>query len=158
MKSSTKPSYEVLEKLYSSIKENHKNQTNKLNQTKEFLDKIEKTAKIGYWEFYPKTLKQTWSDEIFRILEYDMSKGAPDVPQGMEFIDENFREEASQAVQRAMLHGKPYEQEWIVNTKKGKKKWVRALGEAEIVNGEVVKIFGSFQDITLEKTTKVITE
>ncbi len=158
MNSTTKPDFEQLRKQYDSLKEKFQIQEEKLIKTKhgfskvsESLQMIERTAKIGYWEFFPKTLKQYWSDEIFRILEYDISKGAPDVPQGVDFIDEKFQPMAFKAIEEAVQKGKSYAQEWIVKTNKGNKKWVYTIGEPEIVDGEVKKVSGSFQDITQDK-------
>lgn len=158
MNSTTKPTFEHLEKQYESLKEKFRIQEEKLIKTKqdfskasESLQMIERTAKIGYWEFFPKTLKQYWSDEIFRILEYDISEEAPDVPQGVDFIDEKFQPMALKAIEEAVQKGKSYAQEWIVKTNKGNKKWIYTVGEPEIVDGEVVKVSGSFQDITRDK-------
>nr|MDA3821257.1 hypothetical protein [Bacteroidales bacterium] len=66
------------------------------------------TGKIGGWQFDPETLKQTWTDEVFRILEIDLEHGAPEVPKGLKFIDPEYRSTAEEAVQRAVEHGEPY--------------------------------------------------
>jgi len=96
-------------------------------------------------------LKQIWSDEVFRILEIDIEQGAPEVPKGMEFIDPDFRPIAEKAIQLAIKQGEPYNQDWIVTTAKGNKKWVNAVCSPKIENGKVIAISGSFQDITSKK-------
>ncbi len=111
----------------------------------------EKAGKIGGWKFDPVTLKQTWTDGVFQILEIDLSEGAPEVPKGLGFIDPEFRPMAEQAIQRAMELGEPYNQEWVAITAKGHKKWVNAVGNPKIEDGKVVSISGSFQDITSRK-------
>jgi len=111
----------------------------------------EKSGKIGGWQFDPKSLKQSWTDEVFRILEIDIEHGAPEVPQGLGFIDPDFRPMAEQAIQGAMENGEPYNQEWIVTTNKGNKKWVNAVCNPKMKNGKVVAISGSFQDISSKK-------
>ncbi len=117
----------------------------------EFLKKTEKTGKIGGWQFNPATMKQTWTDEVFRILEIELEMDAPLVPQGLEFIDQEFRPMAEKAIQRAIDQGEPYNQEWMVTTAKGNKKWVNAVCNPTLENGKVVAISGSFQDITSKK-------
>ena len=122
-----------------------------LLKTRDFLNETEKTGKIGGWRFDPSTLKQTWTDEVFRILEIEQEHGAPEVPKGMDFIDPDFRPMAEKAVQKALQYGEPYNQEWIVITAKGNKKWVSAVCKPQINNGKVTSVSGSFQDITDQK-------
>jgi len=122
-----------------------------LEKNDRLFKEVQKTGKIGGWQFDPTTLKQTWSDEIFRILEIDLEHGVPDVPEGLEFIDHKFRSVAEKAIQRAIENGEPYNQEWMVTTNKGNKKWVNAVCNPKIKNGKVVAVSGSFQDITSKK-------
>ncbi|PLX10106.1 MAG: hypothetical protein C0598_11160 [Marinilabiliales bacterium] len=120
----------------------------KLNNTNRLLKNTEKIGKVGGWQFDPKTLKQIWSEEIFRILEYDNFDKAPEVPKGIDFIDEEFRPQANKAIEAAITEGRPYNQVWRVTTLKGNKKWVRAVAEPTIINGEIINIAGAFHDIT----------
>lgn len=122
-----------------------------LEKNLELLKTTEKLAKIGSWEFDPITQKQNWSDEIFRILEMDTTSGAPVVPKGLGFIDSKFRPAAEKAIKKAIQKGEPYDHEWIVTTTKGKKRWVNAIANPVVKNGKVVKVTGSFQDITKRK-------
>ena len=122
-----------------------------LERDERLFKETEKTGKIGGWQFDPATLKQTWTKEVFRILEIDLEQGAPEVPQGLEFIDPEFRPMAEKAIQRAMELGEPYNQEWIVTTASGNKKWVNAVCSPKMENGKLVTVSGSFQDITSRK-------
>ncbi len=122
-----------------------------IEEVRNFFNETEKSGKIGGWHFDPLTLKQTWTDEVFRILEIDLEDGAPEVPQGLEFIDPDFRPMAEKAIQRAMVNGESYNQEWIVTTARGNKKWVNAVCNPKTDNGKVVSVSGSFQDITDKK-------
>jgi PAS domain S-box-containing protein len=122
-----------------------------LERNERLFKETEKTGKIGGWQFDPVTLKQTWTDEVFRILEIDLEHSAPKVPQGLEFIHPDYRPMAEKAVQRVMEQGEPYNQEWMVTTARGDKKWVHAVCDSKKKNGKVVTISGSFQDITSKK-------
>jgi PAS domain S-box-containing protein len=122
-----------------------------LKKYKALHEHTEKAAKIGGWTFDLETLDQTWSDEIFRILEVDLSHGAPKVPEGLEFIDQPYRQMAEEALQRAIELGEPYDQNWVVTTTKGNKRWVNAVASPELKNGKTVQIAGSFQDISERK-------
>jgi PAS domain S-box-containing protein len=126
-----------------------------LKKYKALHEQTERTAKIGGWTFNMETLAQTWSDEIFRILEVDLSHGAPKVPEGLEFIDQPYRQMAEEALQRAIEHGEPYDQDWVVTTSKGNKRWVNAVASPELNNGKTARIAGSFQDITERKKAEI---
>jgi len=115
------------------------------------LDKAERAGKIGGWEFDVNTMTQTWTDETFRILEIDLTHGAPEVPVGVEFIRPEFRPMALEAIRRAIENGEPYDQEWEITTFKGNKRRVRAVGQPHQEQGRTVSVSGSFQDITERK-------
>lgn len=122
-----------------------------LAQNRELLRDTAEMAKIGGWEYFTDTLHQTWTEETFRILEVDIGKGAPKVPEGANFIAPEYRPMADRAIQRAMEFGEPYDQEWEVITAKGNRKWVRAVAKVNRTEGKITSISGSFQDITERK-------
>ncbi len=98
--------------------------------------------------------KQIWTDEVFRILEIDLEYDAPEIPEGLNFIDPEFRPMAEKGIQGAMEKGEPYNQEWIVTTAKRQKKWVNAVCNPIMENGELKSVSGSFQDITDRKNAE----
>ena len=122
-----------------------------LLQLQELFKRTEKIGKIGGWEIDVKTRKQTWTEETFRIMEIDTEHGEPKVPQGIEFIDPPYRDSAKKAIQAAFQNGKGYDQEWLITTAKGNKRWVHSVATVNKINGEIVSITGSFQDITNRK-------
>ncbi len=48
------------------------------------------------------------------------------MPEGIDFIAPEYRDMAQKAIQKAIEHGEPYDQEWEVITVKGNRRWVRA--------------------------------
>ena len=54
-----------------------------------------------------------------------------------------------------MSEGKPWDVELQIVTAKGRDVWVRAKGEAEIVNGKCVRLYGTFQDIDENKKSEL---
>ncbi|MCX5793733.1 MAG: ATP-binding protein [Elusimicrobia bacterium] len=122
-----------------------------LEKTRQLLAETEKTGRIGGWEIDAETRTQTWTDEMFRILEMDPGKGAPKVPVGMGFIAPASLAQAELAVRRALEAGEPYDQEWEVITAKGNKRWVHAVSQIQREQGRVRRAAGSFQDITERK-------
>ena len=127
-----------------------------LLKNKALLLEAEKAGRIGGWEFDINTLTQSWTDETFRILEIDLTHGEPIVPKGIEFINPPYRATANEAIQRAIEHGEPYDQEWEITTAKGNKRWVHAVAKANYENSKIKSISGSFQDITERKKAEEI--
>jgi putative nucleotidyltransferase with HDIG domain len=127
-----------------------------LLKSKDLLSDTERIGKIGGWEFDAETLTQTWTDETFRILEIDLSKGEPKVPEGLDFITPAFRPLAEQAIQRAIEYGEPYDQEWEIITMKGNKRRVHAVAKVHQEQGKTKSVSGSFQDITERKQTELL--
>lgn len=117
----------------------------------ELLRNTEKIGRIGGWEFDVVSMEQNWTEETFHIMEIDTEHGEPKVPEGVDFIDQPYRDMAGKAIQEAIATGKGYDQEWVITTAKGNKKWVHSVGMAQMKNGKVVSLRGSFQDITERK-------
>ena len=126
-----------------------------LTTSKALLVATEKTGQIGGWSFDVETFEQTWTEETFCILEIDTSKEAPRVPEGVSFIRPAYLPAAQEAIKRAIEYGEPYEQEWEVITAKGNIRWVHSIAKAVRENGKIIRITGSFQDITARKKAEL---
>ncbi len=133
----------------------HRRSQSALAKNQALLAESQRVAKLGGFSFDVKTMEQTWTEETFRILEIDMKGSAPEVPEGVNFIAPEYRPIANEAIQGAIEQGESYDLEWEVITAKDNRKWVRAIGKPNYVNGEVVSISGSFQDITERKQAEL---
>jgi PAS domain S-box-containing protein len=120
-----------------------------LLKNQELLEEMGSIAKIGGWEFDPETGEGTWTDEVARIHDLEPGKKT-NVQLGLSFYSGNSRQKIEEAIQQAIKNHKPYSLELELNTKT-RKKWVRTLGKPVLEKGKVVKIRGSFQDITDKK-------
>lgn len=108
------------------------------------------TAKVGGWEFDTETLKQTWTEEVYRIHELESSFD-PNVNQGINFYAPVSKPLIEKAVQRIIELGEPFDLELEFITSKGNHRWVRSIGKAQMENGKPHKVYGSIQDITQQK-------
>lgn len=123
-----------------------------LSEYKELVDEMGKVAKIGGWEFNPITGKGTWTAETSLIHDLD-PKNPTNVELGISFYKPSSRAKIEKAIHEAITLQKSYSIELELVTAKGKEKWVQTIGEPIIENGKVVKVHGSFQDITERKKT-----
>jgi PAS domain S-box-containing protein len=124
-----------------------------LQERERLLRETGRIAKIGGWEFDAETLTGTWTDEVARIHELDPDRET-NVEIGVSFYHGESREKIETAIREAIELGKPYDLELEIVTAKGNHKWIRTIGHPIKKGGKVVKIRGSFQDITERKRAK----
>ena len=111
---------------------------------------VERIAKIGAWKLEMPSGDVEWSEEIYRIYELD-----PNTPIDLETAMAPYTDEAREALQSALARtttsGEPFDIILPFITPSKEFRWVRSLGEAEIIDGRTVKLFGTFQDVTEER-------
>lgn len=117
----------------------------------ELLQRAESVARIGGWEVDMATNIVYWTKVTKEIHEVSEDY-EPNLEEGINFYKEGkYREEITQLVSSAMSEGMPWDTELIIVTAKGNDLWVRAKGEAEVVDGKCIRIYGTFQDIDEKK-------
>jgi PAS domain S-box-containing protein len=123
-------------------------------RAKSFLNKLEKVSGIGYWEIDLHTKNLFWSEQTHRIHETDPATYYPKLEDGLSFFHADSIPALTEGVQRLIESGIGYDLKLKFITSKGNHRWVRAISGAEKENGKVVRVFGSFQDITVEIATE----
>jgi PAS domain S-box-containing protein len=104
-------------------------------------------AKVGGWEFEVATGKGYWTEEVGRIHELDLPI-QPSREMDLAFYAGESRAKIERALADTIERGIPYDLEVELNTAKGNRRWVRTIGHPVFENEKVVKVRGSFQDIT----------
>ena len=116
------------------------------------LNEAQTLAKVGSWLFYPATQKLEWSDETFHLLGFDPKKDEPDNAAFVKRIHEDDLSLFNSVVDKAIRLGTPYDIEHKVCLPNGDQKVLRAICKPVLgVNGEVVSLVGTSQDITSHK-------
>ncbi|AFM12988.1 hybrid sensor histidine kinase/response regulator [Turneriella parva] len=121
-----------------------------LRRTSELLERTGALAKTGGWQVDLESMKLTWTQETFRIAERD-SAVEPALDEGINLFAPEARDTIAKAVEAAMTEGTPYDLQLPIITEKGRHKWVQTQGFAEKKDGKVIRIYGTFQDITAAK-------
>jgi PAS domain S-box-containing protein len=119
-------------------------------KVKSLLEQTGKIAKIGGWEYDVLTLEGTWTAETARIHDLDPNKST-NVELGMSFYTPESKKKIEQATSEAIKSGTSYDLELELISAKGKHKWVRSIGMATKEKGKIIKMSGTFQDITVHK-------
>lgn len=123
------------------------------------FSEAQKMANVGGWEYDLQTGKLYWTDEVYRI--HDKEPGTPVfVEEGLSYFPAASREKIEQAITEATTEGKRYDLRLEFISAKGVRKWVRAIGQAIMENGQAVALMGTFQDISkqIEFEQKVLAQ
>lgn len=124
---------------------------NELARVKRFLNKTNNASEVGGWEINMETMQVVWTLGTRRIF------GLPDdfIPERDNFI-RFFKEGKDQqllkeAFENAVTKGLPYDLELRVINAYDEEVWTRTVGQPEFEDGRCVRVFGIFQDITMQK-------
>ncbi len=124
-----------------------------LKRTMLLLNDAQRIAKIGAWSLDVKTNWITWSEEVYRIHEVDLSFDC-NLEKGISFYHPDYTDVMEDAVQRAIMDKVPFDLLCKFITAKGNEKWVRASGYPVVVDGEVIQLTGMFQDVSQVEADK----
>lgn len=123
----------------------------KYHHIETILTSAQKVARIGGWEVNLKTNTVYWTAMTKEIHEVAPDY-IPNLEEGINFYKPGRdREQIALLVSEAIQNGTPWDTELQIITAKGKELWVRARGEAEFVNGQCLRLYGTFQDIDTKK-------
>ncbi len=121
-----------------------------LQEKNELLATVGNIAKVGGWEFDVNTQTSSWTPEIARIYDLD-PENITSMDIGPTFFQGESQKIIEDALKNAVANAIPYDLELEMVTAKGNRKWVRTIGQPIIEKAQVVKVRGSFQDITEHK-------
>lgn len=129
-----------------------------LKYNESLLREVGRIAHVGGWEYNIVTNKSRWTEEVARIHDLD-----PKIPAStslsLSFYAEKSKPIIEKAFNDAMNKAIPYDLELQIISATGKEKWIRTIGHPVTINKKVVKVQGSFQDITeLKKAELAIRE
>ena len=118
----------------------------------ETLRDSQETARIGSWQYFPKTNVSVMDAITKRIYGYPPERHIP-AEEGIKYYKEGWsRETIIKAFADLIDKQEPYDLELPMINAKGEEVWVRTIGKAKTnEQGETVKTSGVFQDITEQK-------
>ncbi|MFC3362074.1 PAS domain S-box protein [Pedobacter fastidiosus] len=124
-------------------------------ELEELLLSTNSLARIGSWELsFPERII-TWSAITREILNAKMDY-VPDAecPLG-EFYPQAAMEMMEDRIWTCIQTGIPWDEVLQVRKVSGELKWVRSIGGAERIQGKCLRLFGSLQDIDLQKHAEI---
>ncbi|MBU8905320.1 EAL domain-containing protein [Desertibacillus haloalkaliphilus] len=120
---------------------------------KRYLDEAEKVANIGSWDYDIKNDRGIWSTQIYEIFQIaDPASVTPNVETLMSFIHPDDRQLVDQTIERSIdeIESKIFEHRIVRRDGQVREVLVRAEPITD-ENGQVVRLFGTIQDITEKK-------
>jgi PAS domain S-box-containing protein len=124
----------------------------KLNSSKALLQDIEILTRVGGWEYDCASKRMTWTDEVYRIYGVSPRAWDPsDIEHHISFYCSNDREIIRKAFGCALEHAKPFDLELSVVKPSGEQAWVRTIGQPEVRDGRILRVYGNIMDITDRK-------
>ena len=113
-----------------------------------------RTAALGGWSADLAANRVIWSDEVAAI--HDRPAGySPPVEEGISYYAPEWRGRIAAVFKNCAERGIPYDEIMEIVTARGRRRWVRTIGEAiRDDNGAIVRVHGAFQDITDQKAAE----
>ncbi len=120
----------------------------KLREREELLRIAGRTAKLGAWTLDLVNRSVVWSDEVRAI--YELAPGeSPSYEYGISAYAPEFRELVQGCVEACARDGTPFDVEAQLFTKRDRRVWVRAVGQAVRDDaGAITRLQGSLQDVS----------
>jgi PAS domain S-box-containing protein len=120
----------------------------RLADSEALFKRAEQVAGVGGWELVLETGVLTWTSETLRIHEVGADY-VPTVKGGLAFYPPEVRPKLDRAINAALETGAGgWDLELPFITATGRARWVRTVGEVQIVNGKPERVVGAFQDVT----------
>jgi PAS domain S-box-containing protein len=118
----------------------------RLSQSETLLRDVGTLASVGGWELDVEHKQLLWTEQTRKIHEVGEDY-VPTLDAAIDFYTQESRPLIQDAVERGLATGEPWDLELSIITSRGKVRWVRAIGRAEMLNGRPVRLMGTLQDI-----------
>ncbi len=125
-----------------------------LRKRERLLRETNEMARVGGWALDVDTQEVWWSGVTRQIHEVPPDY-QPHLDDALKFFPLPEGEKLADAIVHTRETGEPYDLELPFVTEKGNHLWVRTIGKAEFKDGKVVRLRGTFQDITERKQAEI---
>ncbi|MBE9137756.1 PAS domain S-box protein [Nodosilinea sp. LEGE 07088] len=120
------------------------------------LAEAQRIAQVGNWEVDLTTQAVSWSKELFRLYGRDSARWQPTYNEFQQQIPAEDWAAFEQVLEQAIAEGLPYTIEHRVIRPNGDLRYALSKGVPQVnAEGQVVKLFGTTQDITATKQANV---
>jgi PAS domain S-box-containing protein len=112
-------------------------------------------ARIGIWKWERNTGLMSWSEELYRIMDWSTSLPAPGLDELNRFFPQDSLNSLHSAIDAALNQGVDYELELQCLCPANERRWVRIFGgPTRDVEGNITGMHGTIQDISERKAAE----
>ncbi len=123
-----------------------------LKESEQNLKNAQEIAKIGSWEYNPQTDKTTWSENMYKLFNRDISIGEPKGKDFTDYIHPNDIKRVTSAYKNVLSSLKPEKLDFRTKPKNGNIHWFDLIIDLKINTLEkFVSLAGTMMDITDRK-------
>lgn len=122
-----------------------------LGRSQALLEQSQRAADIGGWEYDVPSGILYWTLQAFRIHDVDPDAGTPTLEKFFSFFRPHAQPAIRNAFEEALRNGQSFDVELELLTANQRPIWLRTIGRAERDAERVVRVYGSYQDITFRK-------
>ena len=131
----------------------HELATQELRRRQAYLAEAQRLSHTGSFGWRPHDGEVVWSDETYRIFEYDHTL-RPTIDSVVQRVHPQDRALAQQVFDRAFQTGTDFEHEYRLLMADGRVKYVHAIAHAVLNAADGLEFVGAVTDITERKTTE----
>src|SRR5262249_13106813 len=109
----------------------------------------QRIARVGSWEWRIGSNRAWWSDELYRILDFDRSKGVPEFDSFLEKVHPDDREDTRSRIQMLLRDSVPHRFDYRIILPDGNERVIITDAHLERDSrGNPYRFMGTCQDIT----------
>jgi PAS domain S-box-containing protein len=122
-----------------------------LRDSEAILNQTQALMRVGGWAFDVASETVSWTDEVYRIHDLTRDYDPNSAQRDIEFYAPEDRARIAEAFRLVVQEGLPYDLVARLNTAQGREIWVRTLGQPQLRDGRVDRIYGTIADITEQR-------
>ncbi len=126
-----------------------------LRERERELLEVQRIAGVGAWRWIAATDELTWSDELYRIFEWDTKQKPPRIEQHEALMTPESWARTVELLHSAKECGEPFHFDSELVLPSGQPRYITSIGEAVLDSDcNVVELRGTVRDITLQKQSE----
>ena len=118
-----------------------------LKRQAELFEQTQQLTRIGGWEIDDLLGTLYWTTQVYRIHDLEPDSAITEV-RALDFFAPADRHRLQTALSEARAHSRAFQLDLPLTTAIGRRRWVRIIGQPQMLDGRIRGVTGTLQDIT----------